>query len=169
MGFVKIATRTVSKVAVIELATRDVVAVEVVLAEVDVVAVVMTATLVVSPSTHRLIFTSISCTNVFLKATTSSKPTNHGAHLPANPSGKMNKQGKPSLKLKKKTKVQLVDGIRAVLPSPPMQLPQLTLTVLLRPKDPLPPMLRPKQSLRLSPKTIAGPMPTTLLSRQKRN
>ena len=65
MGFVKIATRTVSKVAVIELATRDVVAVEVVLAEVD-VAVVMTATPVVSPSTHRLIFTSISCANVSL-------------------------------------------------------------------------------------------------------
>ena len=65
MGFDKIATQIVSKVAVIELATRGVVAVEIVLAEVD-VAVVMTATLVVSPSTHRLIFTSIFRTNVSL-------------------------------------------------------------------------------------------------------
>lgn len=65
MGFDKIATQTALKVAVIELAMRDVVAVEVVLAEVG-VAVVMTATLVVSPSTHRLIFTSIFFTNASL-------------------------------------------------------------------------------------------------------
>lgn len=119
MDSVKIATQTVSKVAEIEVATRDAVAVEVVVAEAD-VAIVMTATIVASPSTRHLVLLTKACTDFFLsKATTSSKPTNHGAHLPANPNGKTNKPAKLSRKPKKKTRVQLVGGIPALLTSPP--------------------------------------------------
>ena len=83
----------------------------------------------------------------------------------------MNKQVKPSPKPKKKRKVQLVDGmpaplqemagIRAPLRSPLTRLPQLTLTVPLRPRDLLPPMLLPNQWRSLSRKTTAAPTPTT--------
>lgn len=160
MDSVKIATRTASKGAVIEAATMDAVDVEVVLAEVG-AAIVMTATLVVFPTT------------------TSSKPTNHGAHLPASPNGKTNKQGKLSPKRKKKTKVQLADGMLAPpqevagIPAPrryPLtQLPQLTLTVPLRQRDLLPPMLQPNQLRSLSLRTTAALTPTTSPSKRRRN
>ena len=65
MDSVKIATQTASKVAVIEAATMDAVAVGAVLAEVD-AATVMTATLVAFPSMHHLIRpTSFVCTDLF--------------------------------------------------------------------------------------------------------
>ena len=65
MDFVKIVTPIVSKVAVIVVATRDAVAVEVVPAEVD-VAIVMTATLVASPSTYHLVLMKTACTDLSL-------------------------------------------------------------------------------------------------------
>ena len=112
-------------------------------------------------------------------ATTSSKPTNHGVHLPATPNGKTNKLGRPSPKPKKRTKVQLADGmpappqemagIPAWLRSPLTLLRQVTLTVPLRPKDLLLPMPQPNQLRSLSPRTTAALTPTTLPSKQRRN
>ena len=113
------------------------------------------------------------------QVTTSSNPTNRGAHLPVNPNGKTSKQAKPLLKPKKKTKVKLADGMLALpqemagipapLRSPLMQLPQPTLTVPLRPRDLLPLMLQPNQSRSLSLRTTAALMPTTSPSKRKRS
>ena len=179
MDSVRIVTQTAWKVAVIEAATMDVVAVAVVLAEVD-AATVMTATLGAFPSNHHLIPHRDSSTlTSILTATTSSKPTNLGAHPLANPNGRMSKQVKPSPKPKKKMKVQRADGmlvprlemagIPVSLRSPMTQLPQLTLTVPLRPRDAAPPMLQPKPLRNLSLRTTAALTPTTSPSKRRRN
>ncbi len=119
------------------------------------------------------------CTDLSSQATTLSKPTNHGAHLPANPNGKTSKQVKPSPKPKKKMKVKLADGmlarpqekagIPAPLQSPLMQLPQLTLTVPLRQKNLLPPTLQPNQLQSLSLRITAALTPTTSPSKRRRS
>ena len=114
----------------------------------------------------------------FFTATTSSKPTSHGAHLPATPNGKTNKLGQQSRKLKRRMKVQLADGMlpppqetgMLVTPlSPARLLPQLTLTVPLRLRDLLLPRRQLNQLRIPNLRTTAALTPTTSPSKRRRN